>query len=97
GRVEQAERLGVGMLPHRDSSNDPWPAPLAHTCAALELRAHGHPDAAQRVLERVIAWYGVDGVNDATREDYPCSRPHFSVFYYAGRWEEAHAGEHDML
>jgi serine/threonine protein kinase/tetratricopeptide (TPR) repeat protein len=97
GRVEQAERLAVGMLPDRHSSNDPWPAPMATTCAALELRAHGHPDAAQRVLERVIAWYGVDGVNDATREDYPCSRPHFSVFYYAGRWDEARAGYQHML
>ena len=97
GRAGQAERLAVGMLPDRHSNDDPWPAPMATTCVALELRAHGHPDAAQRVLERVIAWYGVDGINDATREDYPCSRPHFSVFYYAARWNEARAGYQHLL
>jgi tetratricopeptide (TPR) repeat protein len=97
GRVAQAERLAVGMLPERHSNDDPWPAPMATACVALELRAHGHPEAAQRVLERVIAWYGVDGSNDATREDFPCSRPHFSVFYYAGRWDEARAGYQHLL
>jgi tetratricopeptide (TPR) repeat protein len=97
GRVGEAERLAVGMLPERHSNDDPWPAPMATACVALELRAHGHPEAAQRVLERVIAWYGVDGVNDATREDFPCSRPHFSVFYYAGRWDEARAGYQHLL
>jgi hypothetical protein len=97
GQADEAERLALGYLPPRHSDDDPWPAPMATACVALELRAHGHPDAARRVFERVIAWYGSSGINDATREDFPCARPHFSVFYYAGRWEEARAGYQHLL
>jgi tetratricopeptide (TPR) repeat protein len=97
GRADEAERLAVGFLPTRHSDDDPWPVPMATACVALELRAHGHPDAAQRVFERVITWYGSSGINDATRDDFPCARPHFSVFYYAGRWEEARAGYQHLL
>jgi tetratricopeptide (TPR) repeat protein/TolB-like protein len=97
GRVEEAERMALGFLPPHHTSDDPWPAPMATECIALELRAHGHPEAARRVLDRVVAWYGTTGVNDATREDWPCSRPHFSVFYYAGRWDQARAGYEHLL
>jgi serine/threonine-protein kinase len=97
GRVERAERLALGWLPDRHSSDDPWPSPMGTSCVALELRAHGHPEAAQRVLEQVIAWYGADGINDATRDDFPCSHLHFSVFYYGGRWDEARAGYEHLL
>jgi tetratricopeptide (TPR) repeat protein len=97
GRVGEAERLALGFLPGRHSDDDPWPAPMATECVALELRAHGHPEAALRVLERVVAWYGENGINDATRDDWPCIRPRFSVFYYAGRWDEARAGYQHLL
>ena len=97
GRTAEAERLALGFLPGRHSDDDPWPAPMATECVALELRAHGHPEAAQRILERAVAWYGTIGVNDATRDDWPCIRPRFSVFYYAGRWDQARAGYEHLL
>jgi serine/threonine-protein kinase len=97
GRLGEAERMALGFLPVEHTSDDPWPVPMATECIALELRAHGHPEAAQRVLERIVAWYGAAGVNDATREDWPCIRPLFSVFYYAGRWDEARAGYKHLL
>jgi tetratricopeptide (TPR) repeat protein/TolB-like protein len=97
GRVEEAERIAIGDLPKRHSDDDPWPVPMTTQCVALELRAHGHPEAARRVFERVVAWYGTGGVNDATRDDFPCARPHFSAFYYTGRWAEARAGYQHRL
>jgi tetratricopeptide (TPR) repeat protein len=97
GRVADAEGVALSLLPERHSENDPWPAPMSTECIALELRAHGHPEAASRVLERVVAWYGPGGIDDATRDDYPCSRPHFSAFYYTGRWNEARAGYEHLL
>jgi tetratricopeptide (TPR) repeat protein len=97
GRVEEAERMAIGFLPARHSADDPWPVPMATQCVALELRAHGHPEAARRVFERVVAWYGAAGVDDATRDDFPCARPHFSAFYYTGKWEEARAGYQHRL
>jgi Protein kinase domain len=97
GRAEEAERLAIGWLPDRHSEGDTWPVPMPTECVALELRAHGHPDAARRVFERVLAWYGRSGINEATRDDFPCSRHHFSAFYYTGRWEEALAGYRHLL
>jgi tetratricopeptide (TPR) repeat protein len=97
GRVEEAERMALGFLPERHSADDPWPGPMLTQCVALELRAHGHPEAARRVFERVVAWYGTGGINDATRDDFPCARPHFSAFYYTGRWAEARAGYQHRL
>jgi hypothetical protein len=64
---------------------------------ALELRAHGHPAESQRVFDRVVAWYGEAGINDATRDDFPCARPFFNSFYYTGRWDEARAGYEHLL
>jgi tetratricopeptide (TPR) repeat protein len=97
GRVEEAERRATGSLSQRHSPDDSWPVPMPAQCIALELRAHGHPEAARRVFERVVAWYGATGVNDATRDDYPCARPHLSAFYYTGRWSEARAGYQHRL
>jgi len=97
GRVEEAERMAIGDLPRQHSADDPWPVPMATECAALELRAHGHPEAARRVFERVITWYGAAGVSDATRDDFPCAQPHFNAFYYTGRWTEARAGYQQRL
>jgi tetratricopeptide (TPR) repeat protein/TolB-like protein len=96
GRPAEAERIALDALKSPHSPNDAWPVPMGTVCAALELRAHGHPDAARRVLDRVIEWYGT-AVADATRDDFPCSAPLFSPFYYVGRWDEARAGYERML
>ena len=58
GRVREAEQEAIGALPAQHTGDDPWPAPMASECVALELQAHGHPEAARRVRERIIAWYG---------------------------------------
>jgi hypothetical protein len=96
GRVAEAELSALNALPATDVAAAPWPVPMDTECVALELRAHGHPKAAQRVLEAVIAWYG-SRVNDATQDDTPCLHSHFNAFYYAGRWVEARAGYEHWL
>jgi tetratricopeptide (TPR) repeat protein len=96
GRVKEAEQAALEALPARHTSSDPWPAPMASECIALELQAHGHPEAAERVRERVIAWYG-DAIDDATRHDFPCMESRLSVFYYGGRWDPARAGYQHLL
>jgi serine/threonine-protein kinase len=96
GRVAEAERIALEPLAKPHSSEDPWPGPMGSVCSALELRAHGHPDAARRVFDRVVEWYG-PAVADATRDDFPCSAPLFSAFYYVGRWDQARAGYERML
>jgi tetratricopeptide (TPR) repeat protein/TolB-like protein len=96
GRTREAERIAIGYLPQRHTSDDPWPAPMHTECVALELRAHGHPMESQRVFQKVVAWYG-SAITDATREDFPCARGLFSSFYYTGRWEEARAGYEHLL
>ncbi len=58
-------------------------AVMLHTAA--ELRAHGHAEAAARVLERAIAWY-----DTRTDEERRAQRETLArTFYAAGRWEEA--------
>jgi tetratricopeptide (TPR) repeat protein len=89
GRVAEAERLAVSPLPPSYSGEHLWSAAMA-ACAALELRAHGHPEAGQRVLERVSAWFGPAAATSASTDDHaPCMWHHFSAAYYAGQWEEA--------
>ena len=97
GQAREAERIAIGYLPQRHTSDDPWPVPMRSECVALELRAHGHPTESQRVFEKVVAWYGRAGINDATRDDYPCAQVLFNSFYYTGRWEEARAGYEHRL
>jgi tetratricopeptide (TPR) repeat protein len=96
GRVAEAEREATQALPAQHTSGDPWPVPMSSECTALELQAHGYPEAARRVRERIIAWYG-RAINDATRDDSPCMAAYFSVFYYAGRWDAARAGYEHRL
>ncbi|HEU4523395.1 MAG TPA: serine/threonine-protein kinase, partial [Gemmatimonadales bacterium] len=52
GRVTEAEQEATRGLPAQHSSGDPWPVPMGSECTALELQAHGHPEAARRVRER---------------------------------------------
>jgi hypothetical protein len=61
-------------------------------CVALELRAHGHPEAAQEVFEQAAAWYRAHRQADAATDDYtPCIWYQLTASYYAGHWDEARA------
>jgi tetratricopeptide (TPR) repeat protein len=96
GRVTEAEQKAIRALPAQHTGTDPWGAPMISECIALELQAHGHPEAARRIQERIVAWYG-EAINDATRHDYPCRESRLSVFYYTGRWDQARAGYLQVL
>ena len=85
GRVKEARRLMDTLLLSDDVEGA--------ECAALEMRAHGHPQDAQAILEHVAAWYREHpAVDPATSDSDPCFWLLLSPPYYAGRWEEARAG-----
>ena len=89
GRAAEAERLALSSLPTAYSEEGSWQL-QGVICAALELRAHGYPDAGQRVLERAATSLGPVAVTSAaTPDNSPCMWSHFNASYYAGRWEEA--------
>jgi tetratricopeptide (TPR) repeat protein len=88
-RVAEAERVALSALPTGYSEEGSWQL-QGVICAALELRAHGYPDAGQRVLDRAAASLGPVAVTSAaTPDNSPCMWSHFNASYYAGRWEEA--------
>ena len=85
GQVKEARRLMDTLL-----LDD---AVSGAECAALELRAHGHPQDAQPVLEQVAAWYRARPNEDAAAADHdPCLWLLLSAPYNAGQWDEARAG-----
>jgi tetratricopeptide (TPR) repeat protein len=97
GKTREAERLAQAWLDHPEPGAAFSPGEVSE-CVALELRAHGHPEVARRLLDRVVAWFGADGIHDAARANsFPCLWHHFSAFYYAGRWDEARAGYEALL
>lgn len=63
--------------------------------AALELAAHGHPEAAQEVLGRAVGWH------QARRQSEPESERVLAglgdALYLAGRWEEAEGIFHQLV
>jgi hypothetical protein len=97
GRAPEAERAALALLPEHHSGDDPWPGPLATECVALELRAHGLAEAAQRVLDREMDWYGPAGRTEAPPDNFPCLEHLFSVTYYGGHWDEARTGYQHLL
>jgi serine/threonine protein kinase/tetratricopeptide (TPR) repeat protein len=60
--------------------------PIAAT-AALELRAHGYPDSARRVMGRAVDWYRGQFAEDSLQSDngYGLAR----CLYWAEEWVEA--------
>jgi tetratricopeptide (TPR) repeat protein len=60
--------------------------PIAAT-AALELRAHGHPDSARPVMRRAVEWYRARLAEDPLQPDngYGLAR----CLYWAEEWSEA--------
>lgn len=62
-------------------------------CVALELRAHGHVQDGQAMLQKVVAWYRTHpDENPATANHNPCLWLQLSALYAAGLWSEARAG-----
>ncbi len=97
GRVDEAERLAVGFLPQLYSSEELW-SPQVAECVALELRAHGHPEASRRVMERVAAWFEPGNeISNATVDLLPCMWHFFSASYYLGHWDKARAAYQELL
>ncbi|MFL5494966.1 MAG: protein kinase domain-containing protein [Gemmatimonadales bacterium] len=84
GRVIEARQLGDTML----SSDDADGA----QCLALELRAHGHLQDAQEMLDKVVTWYRAHPDADPGTSDHsPCLWLQLSALYHAGRYDEARA------
>jgi tetratricopeptide (TPR) repeat protein len=92
GRAEEAEGIATGWLSTR-APDERWSGQRAE-CVALQLRSHGHPATAQRVLDRIIAWYEAAGAADraVTDDDFVCAWHLYSPYFYAGRWDEARGG-----
>jgi tetratricopeptide (TPR) repeat protein len=97
GRAEEAEGIATGWLSTR-APDERWSGQRAE-CVALQLRSHGHPAAAQRVLDRVIAWYEAAGAANraATDDDFVCAWHLYSPYFYAGRSVEARRGYERIL
>jgi tetratricopeptide (TPR) repeat protein len=96
GRAEEAESLAVAWLTRRAPGGD-WEGQKAQ-CVALELTAHGQPEASRRLMNRVVAWYQQTGWDDAATSDrMPCLWFHFSPRYYAGQWNAARQAYEHLL
>ncbi len=84
GRVAEAREEAEALLRHDDPGG-------AH-CVALELRAHGHAQDGQAMLDKVVAWYRTHpDVDPATNNYDPCLWIQLSAVYDAGLWSEAQA------
>jgi serine/threonine-protein kinase len=93
---ELLARAGLGQVKEVHSLLDqasqlvPQPiwtfGPMA-SVAALELRAHGRPDSAQRVMQRAIDWYRARRAENPEQTDitYGLAR----CLYWADEWSEA--------
>jgi tetratricopeptide (TPR) repeat protein len=84
GRVAEARQKAEEALQQDD--------PQGAQCTALELRAHGHAEDGQAMLDKVVAWYRAHPDADpATANDSPCLWLQLSALYDAGLWSEARA------
>jgi hypothetical protein len=62
-------------------------------CLALELRAHGHPGPAARLMTAADRWFVSHGLDQTElRDQIPCLWEHFSPAYYLGDWARVRAG-----
>jgi TolB-like protein len=92
GRITDVERRVDKWLESHDPSRYEIPGEHA-LCVALELRAHGQPEAAQVMLGRIVTWYRGRPADDATSGfGLPCLWHMFSAAYYAGQGDAARAG-----
>jgi hypothetical protein len=62
-------------------------------CLALELRAHGHPQAGGRLMLASDRWFTSHEFDPtASHDQIPCLWEHFSPAYYLGDWVRVRAG-----
>jgi TolB-like protein len=62
-------------------------------CLALELRAHGHPQAGGRLMMASDGWFTSHGFDPtASHDQIPCLWEHFSPAYYLGEWARVRTG-----
>jgi thioredoxin-like negative regulator of GroEL len=93
---ELLARAGLGQVKEVHSLLDqasqlvPQPiwtfGPMA-VSAALELRAHGRPDSAHRVMRRAIDWYRAKLAENPEQADFAYGLA--TCLYWAGEWSEA--------
>ena len=87
GRIAEVERDLEQSLT-RSAEHGESPVTLMRT-AALELRAHGHAEAADRVVAQMVRRYesqGLPGPESATQR-----HSYAEALYLAGEWEKARA------
>ncbi len=86
GRIEEMDQRIEDALA-LTGERHPRPGRWLHD-AARELRTHGHEEAADRTLDRALAWFDahVDADSDA-----PLQRDHARALYDARDWETAGA------
>jgi DNA-binding SARP family transcriptional activator len=90
GRVAEVERR-LDQWPSTPPGEVPSTGEML-LIVALELRAHGQPQAGQSVLERVSEWYRSRPAEESSQGGkFIALRDLFSVQYYLGRWDEARA------
>jgi TolB-like protein len=62
-------------------------------CLALELRAHGHPEPAGRLMAAADQWFTSRDIDQTGFHDQiPCLWEHFSPAYYLGDWVRVRNG-----
>jgi tetratricopeptide (TPR) repeat protein/TolB-like protein len=90
GDTAAVERLATVWL-NRPPGDYAFPGQQAE-CVALELRAHGHPESARRVMTEADQWYRRLRIDEAGFQDQiPCMWHRFSPAYYLGDWARARA------
>jgi len=86
GRAAEAERTVEGALAVSASAGNPGDVMLV---TVLELRAHGQPDAATRMLARALEWYRALPASEAAKEGIRSGLA--AVLFRTGRLDEATA------
>jgi tetratricopeptide (TPR) repeat protein len=91
GDTVTAERLARGWL-DRPAGDHAFPGQQAE-CLALELRAHGHPASADRLMAEADEWFVARGIDQTGLQAHiPCLWTHFSPAYYLRDWARARDG-----
>jgi tetratricopeptide (TPR) repeat protein len=91
GDTVAADSLARGWLAQPPGDHG-FPGQQAE-CLALELRAHGHPGPAARLMAATDRWFVGHRFDQAWFYDrIPCLWEHFNPAYYLGDWARARDG-----
>ncbi len=91
GDTAAADSLARGWLA-RSAGDHAFPGQQVE-CLALELRAHGRPQAAGRLMVASDRWFTSHGFDPTGIHDQiPCLWEHFSPAYYLGEWARVRTG-----